>query len=190
MFATIDDVKRMLRLDGTTTTAAQDQRLQSFLDAAESRLRPRLMNFDAGSGTTVSYNVYAPSRIPLPIIGATIAQVRAWTTVSGGLRVFTTDEYTPEDQYVELEYPGFYQRVEVDWVYAGGVPEAVRDGVAMYAASLASRSQANSTGIKSERIGDYSYTISDAQVNKIGVPLDAWWMIKPYLKPRRVLTTP
>lgn len=187
MLAEIADVKRVLKL--TTTTAEQDQTIQEWIDTAESRVTPLLQDFETTSGTTSFYDVTAPARLDLTTRGSTVTAVRGYAWPTGSAHVFSGNELTTTERFVELEYPGYYERLEIDWEYAAGVPQAVRDGVAMYAAYLMSRSQASATGIKSERIGDYSYTISDVKLTSAGIPEDAWFLLKPFRRRRSVLTT-
>jgi hypothetical protein len=54
-----------------------------------------------------------------------------------------------------------YDRLTVAWSASGIVPKAVRDGVAMVAAATMLQAPADAGGLKSENIGDYSYTRDD-----------------------------
>jgi hypothetical protein len=208
--ATVADVKRILQ-----DTSIADADLEDFLDAAESWVRRRLRrNMDSSTQAThTEYIVRQDAEIQLPELTATIDSVTIFPT--GGVGVVGTvldpEEYMVMDagRKVRLlrgatwpdvlpdEVALWYDKVEVEYTPAADVPPAVRDATAILAAvwyvDAGSTGGGGSVGsIKSEHIGDYSYTLetgsssgSNAAGNgDEGIPPKVMKMLRPWVRNR------
>lgn len=164
--------------------------LSEALDAADSYLRTKLQPFDDKDGGTVKYhNVSRGGSVPLPTDLATVTAARLFRYSDSPAAVLRRDVdfyldggrlvLTPKSNAVE-----WFSRLEVDWGSPGSVPAAVRDGVALTAAALFAQFPRLFQGTRSERIGDYSYTLSDKEVEDV-VPLKALKLLQPFMKRRR-----
>lgn len=182
--ATVEDVRRV----GKIPTTVDDAEVQKALDAAESYLRTKLPRWDDSAGGVAKfYNVQGTAQLPLPSPDAAITGVKLFYHYrdATGETVPATDYATANGYLVLLrsDTRRWYARAEVTWTNVGSVPAAVRDGVALTAAALASQYGKLTGGMRSERIGDYSYTLSDKDVEVV-MPPKAKELLKPFLKRR------
>lgn len=212
--ATVGDVKRLMRLGNIT--AEQEAQMQEALEAVDSFLRPYLQDFGDASGTVIEHHVAPGSPIDLPVNGAAVAAVRTYLTPGASAITLTSALYQVSNTHLLLEplklsteiWPYTYgadftngvpgditlARVEFDWTAVADIPKAVRDGVALTAAVHWRQSQSYASGILSERIGDYSYTISrngGGRTNAFDqfVPASARALLRPFRRRLPVFTT-
>ena len=188
--ASVADVVRVLGLpaleEGDPRTAA----IEKALEAVESYIIPKLKPFTTEGSTTIRYNVAGDELIPLPVPGSAVSEVRTFLSpgfFGQSVLVLGTD-YALTDSGIRLfgDHATTYDRLEIDWTYGGGVPAAVRDGVALAAGALWRGQPAVASGLKSERIGDYSYTVSDVKTTFPDLARD---MLKDFMKSGRVFVT-
>lgn len=206
--ATLSDVQRVLQY--ATLTSAQVEQLQEALEVADALLRVKLQTFDSSSGTAAYYHSVPGAGLNLPVNGAAVTAVRTYLTPDADPILLTADLFQVADTHVLLErrlwdmpWPYGYgtqlvegtdlvvARVEVDWTYTGGIPKPVRDAVALTTGALWSQGPKFVSGLKSERIGDYSYTLGGGGVGEQDalIPAAALSLVKPYLKRRSVFVT-
>ena len=210
--ATVADVKRVMHI--TTTDQERDAQLAEALEAAESWFRKRAkQNYDQeGAMTATFWEVYEDAAFALPVDDATVTEVRI-----DGL-IADAGQYTFDGQSIRLRpylftepfegavgrrYIGIHQKVEVDYTSAsGGVPAAIRDGVARLAGWLWQTGPRQGTvsgsiigAIKSENLGGYSYTLEAAShvtggfmAGKTGFE-EAVAFLRPFMKRARVSVT-
>ena len=175
--ASVDDVKRALGHQ-----VAADGDLARYLETADSYVRPLLQAYDV-SGAQVArfYNVRGNESVRLPLKRAAVPAVRVHELADSAAQVLgPSDYYVTDDSVVLTLGTAENQRVEVDWSGAGiAVPAAVRDAVALTAAALYRRFPKLSSGMRSERIGSYSYTLNDEDVESVMPPM-ARDLIRPY----------
>ena len=207
--ATLADVQRVLQY--STLTAAQVEQLQEALEVADALLRTKLQAFDTSSGTSVFHHAVPGAGLPLPVNGASVSEVRTYLTPAAEPIILTSNLYQVSDTHVLLErrlwdmpWPYGYgtdwvvgsdrvvARVEVDWAYANGVPKPVRDAIALTTGALWSQGPKFVSGLKSERIGDYSYTFDGGGQGtnpERFIPAAALGLIEPYRKRKSVFVT-
>lgn len=190
--ATIADVRRVMKLRGTTVIPDED--LAWALEVATSYLQPRLKPYGEPGGTMTYYSVRGSEFLPLPIPGAQVTAVRAQYT-HGAAPWALTPLYTPfyvvtsTEVRLLLNSTDRYDTVEVDWTTDLPVPAALREGVAMFAASLYMTNTKLLGGTRSEHIGDYSYQLADKDVDDV-MPARAKKLLGPFLRRTRVFVTP
>jgi hypothetical protein len=197
------DVRRLL-----PQVQASDAQLQFYIDVVLSYLGPRLLPLDAGTGTAVFYKVRQGESLPLPVYGATVTSVTVWDVSTSVGRPLTSPDYWEADGGIlrttdpsgawgyDPRYwvPPFdttashYHKVVVEWEAPAVAPAAFKEGIALWAASLLQTNPKLTSGMRSERIGDYSYTLADRDVESV-VPARARVLLKPFLRKRRVLST-
>jgi len=208
--ATLADVKRVAGI----TTSTNDVALTAALQAVESYLESRLLPYGRSGGTEVYVHALPGASFRLPVPDATVAAVRGYAypgspprvlspindyQVANGSVVLTQwgpyyyDGYTrgdiPPAAGVGLAFaPATWDRIEIDWTSASGVPAALRDGVAIAAASLASQQGRVSGGVRQETIGDYSYRLDDKDFASL-IPSKAQTLLAPFLRRRSVLVS-
>jgi hypothetical protein len=180
--ATIADVRRL----APGTSGKTDEEVGYALEVAESYLRERLLPFTE-TATERLYGVRGNQVIFLrPEI--TVAAVRTWDAHDGASYLRATPaDFLPTTEGVRLMHSSetTWPRVEVDYVWAGDVPPAVREGVALTAANFLVTLPQLASGLRSERIGDYSYTFSDKDL-EAAIPRRALQLMRPWLRRPRV----
>lgn len=210
--ATVEDVRRMLKIPESSVDDERDRQLADALDAASSWVSNRLrQRYDESTGGTyTAYDHLETDEILLPRVGCTVTEVRvtlhddSYLTL-GDAHVLTSDQYdvieglngndiirlrpsmtfAPFEGAVAQRYPRLYRKVEIDWEPPDSgdlVPAAVRDATALLAAGMWKTAPRLAGGIKSEKIGDYSYTLDDL---KGGEGSDYWSQAMRLLRPFR-----
>lgn len=175
--ASVDDVKRALG-----HPVADDEALSHYLETADSYVRPLLQSYDvSGVQSEWYYNVRGTESVRLPLRRAAVPTVRVYELHDSAPRVLGPSEYyVTDDRVVLVLGSDELEKVEVQWSSAGiAVPAAVRDAVALTAAALYRRFPKLSSGMRSERIGSYSYTLNDKDVERVMPPM-ARDLIRPY----------
>lgn len=194
--ATPADVRRVLRM---TVAQASDASVQPALDAVTSWLGERLPEYDATLGTTTYLDVEVPSDIYLAVPGASVVEIR---TRDGA--VIPSSSYDVTRKFVRVRYGTswpqrssllvggsrsyVYDLLKLDWMRNFTVPQAIVEGAALTAAAYWLQGPQLATGMRTERLGDYSYTLSDKDVEQM-MPPKAKALLGPFLNRRRVTTT-
>jgi hypothetical protein len=198
--------------------------IQPFLDAATAwveRITGR--DWDA-TGTVIEnfYNVRQGTVIRLRDEAPTVTQVLVFPDVgnddnffelsgvggAGGYRLLNRGRLQLVANRFTIPFEGahgermltWWSRVKVTYTASAVVPTPIREAVAMIAASDFSKASsgnivASAGGITSEKIGDYSYTLSDPSSSSAsggsggGIPPEALRMLRPYSAARRVRNT-
>lgn len=179
--ATLTDVRRVLRI--TTDDVLRDASLQASLDAAEEWFRARSgWQYDEdGNGTAKFYAIPSGGAIRLPLAPSTVLAVRiapsgtpdslwadAFTSLStGSWQLQRGRTLRLKDWRSAGITGGTYSTwdVEVDYTAPALASRSVRDGVARLAAADWMGTGGGGdvlSGITSEKIGDYSYTIGSS----------------------------
>lgn len=198
----VDDVRRV---GGITADPPTDETLDASRASIESWFKFVSGRTYEEDGTDVFFNGRLDDIFKLSATDAVPSEVRIWTlpeldpwtftddtnwqVTNAGLQLFL---FAPLFQAMQQGTAGWslrdrYARVEVDWDSEAVVPEAVRDGIALLAASLYKQGKTStSQNVKSERIGDYSYTL-DAGTSTSQATVEAlnpigFSLIKPFLR--------
>jgi hypothetical protein len=77
--------------------------------------------------------------------------------------------------------PGYYVRVVVAYVASGVIPASVREACACWAAHMYKTSGMATSGLSSERLGDYSYSVN---ASESGVPEAVRQLLGSYCQSR------
>lgn len=193
--ASVLDVRAALRL--RDETAANDDDLAHSLAVAASWLQDKVPGYGVANGTINEFNVSTDAVIRLPVRSATVSQVRAWyadtatptvltagtdyLVIEGGVRLFGGRSTGLDPRYGPDDVARTFARVDVSWSAADPVPDALREGVALFAAGLWATNPKLTSGMRSETIGSYSYTLSDKDVEDV-MPSRARALLKPYMR--------
>lgn len=183
-FATLEDVKRKLRIREADEDAERDGWLQDELDAAdawvEAIVGPDWLS--TTGGTKIYYDVREDASILLPQVGCTVTEVRVVFAVdvvfvATDTTTLTTADYTIDDELRTLtlrpvltewvfenaygvRWPRMYRQVEIDWdASPDDPPLALRDAVAILAAGQYTSNTRLAAGFTAEKMGDYSYAV-------------------------------
>lgn len=207
--ASVNDVQRVLRLANLSPT--QEVQLAEALEAAESWFFARAKKaFDAqGLQTYVAYDVSENGRIELPVHEAQVLAVYVgdWPTtyydvIDGNtVRLRTSLVVSPFYNAMARRFQGTHRAVRVDYVPVGGIPHAVRDGIARLAGWLwitGPRPPLGEEGttptLQSENLGGYSYTLAKSEGSSDGGDseqgfVDAQRLLRPFMRRARVSVT-
>jgi hypothetical protein len=184
----IADVRRVAGFSADPTPP--DATLAAAVEAIESWFT-KVSKRDFSTGGTASfYNVKFSDMLTLPADASSIDAVRVSYAI-GYEAVWTWYQLVNGNQ-VQLRAPwtGFYDteatratiaRVEVDWTASGEVPPAVRDGVAILAGALVRKAKSSTSGMTSEKIGDYAYTLESAADCKSLSPA-GYSLLRPFVR--------
>lgn len=218
--ATVEDVRRMLKIPESSVDDERDRQLESALEAAESWVHVRLrQRFDEETGGThTAYDHRETDEILLPRIGCSVTEVRVTLgseidlVAMADSATLTADQYdvisglngprairlrpsmiiAPFEGAVAERIPRTFRKVEIDWEPPSSgdlVPAAVRDATALLAAGMWKVAPRLTAGIKSEKIGDYSYTLDDL---KGGEGSDYWSqamrILRPFIRRKPMVT--
>lgn len=208
--ATLADVRRYL--PGVTV---DDNILQPLLDSVTEWIK-EYANADWDASGSVTENFYhvmsgkilklkdsAPSSVAVnTYLG--ISSTASALTIDSGFRVMSNGRVQLREisrmgrvqglRPEELDAAGSgdteYSRVEVTYTASNVVPAPIKEAVAMTVAARYSQAKLNVSGVKSERLGDYSYTREDSskEGSVPGVPDAALTNIEPYRRTRRAVT--
>jgi len=211
---TTADIRRLSGITADPPTDATLEASQEAIEAWFNRVSGRTYGTD---GTAVFGAARIDDPLSIPEQNITVAEVRCygadtenpvltltnstdWQVIAGHIVevIYGQAGWHGRDVESALAYDGYmthveYNRIEVDWESLETVPANVRDGIALLAGSLYSQGITSTSSIKSEKIGDYSYTLESGggmtnaavkELNPIGYAL-----IKPDLRRRRVAVT-
>jgi hypothetical protein len=91
---------------------------------------------------------------------------------------------------LEIITPGLFARVEVSYLPTGKVPFSIREAVAMIAAFSFQNVDVDMSAMRSESMGDYSYTLeTGADGERIVIPKRASRYLRPFRRTKRVFST-
>jgi len=207
--ASLADVKRILRL--TTVDAARDAQLLASLAAIESLYETKLRFLDKEGNWVEAYfdvfedaTLYLPSRdgvvtlvkvfeypssIGVPLSSVALGRSHGYELTDTGMVILRPSLFvSPFEGASATRRLRTYSRVEIHYRGTGQIPAAVTEGIALLAAGhwKITPSILESGGLKSEKIGDYSYTTGDTeQGEQPDYVIEARRFLGPYLAQRR-----
>jgi hypothetical protein len=210
-FAALADVKQILGY--TDDDPVRDAKLQHNLDVVESwAAGQRWRLSDTGPQMETYWDISEDATLSLPDDDSTITKVKVYeypssygvplSPISLGLGHgydITNDgriilrpvlQMSPFEGASAQRRLRQYSRVEVHYIGTGIIPQAVTEGIAFLAAGYTIDGPRALKGIKSERIGDYSYTLGDQPGDEVGVPsyvARANWLLVPFMHRQRVM---
>jgi hypothetical protein len=210
--ASLADVKRIMRLDDVN--AARDDKINAALRAIEAWAALRLKGLaDAGPQAETFFDIYEDATLPLPARDAVVTKLKVYDYPSSqGIPLSPIElglghGYDITDSEVILRpvlgvspFEGAqasrrtrcYSRVEVFYIATGVVPADVTEGIAFMAAGYYQFGPTILQAIRSERIGDYSYTVDVNQDPNTGMPFyvsQALFFLTPHMRKSRVSVT-
>lgn len=179
--ASLTDVKRILRIPPTSVDAERDANLRAALDAIESWASRSLKGLTAsGSQVETYFDIYEDATLHLPGDDIVVTKVTVWlypssepvdwfaADTTGGPRYQVTDDgklilrpVLNMNSDAGRTLLRCYERVDVFYEGTGVVPRGVTEGIALMAAGYYSEGPQILRNVKSEKIGDYSYTLND-----------------------------
>jgi hypothetical protein len=212
-FATLDDVKRILRISDTNT--ARDAQLRASLDAIESWASTKTWKIPKeGPNIETYFDIYEDAAIELPGRDVVVTAVKVYEypssagiaispvslglghgyeiTGDGRLLLRPLLDISPFEGAVARRFLRCYSRVEVFYNGSGAVPRALTEGIAFLAAGHWQDGPRALSGLSGEKIGDYSYTLrvrESAVSDNPSFIARAEWMLSPFLKNSRVTVT-
>jgi hypothetical protein len=210
--ASLDDVNRIL---GYTTgdNATRDAKVRAELNAVESWADDALWKISAeGQNVEVFFDVAEDATLIMPAGDCTVTKVKIYPYASGNDSFFYlyVNSMSSTGQGYDLDDDGrlilrpmmtfmpfegaradrllrYYARVEVHYIGTGVIPPAVSEGIAFLAAGYHRYGPKVLDGLKSERIGDYSYTLGGVQPGETLPYLEqAQFFLRKYLRKQRV----
>jgi hypothetical protein len=211
--ASLADVKRILRIPSTSTNEERDARLQAALDAIESWASQSLWKISAeGPNVEVFFDVRDDSTLHLPASDLTVTKVKIipaygvddfyWLYFNesstgagfdlddqGRLMLRPAHFYAPFEGARAERLPRYYARVEVHYIGSGVVPRAVTEGIAFLAAGYYTHAPTALNAIKSEKIGDYSYTLGSEGgdgANALPYIEQAFFFLRDFMRRQKV----
>ena len=170
MFATLDDVKRVLRipLDNTDNDIELTAALEAANDLVSRKVHVRYLN---GERVTDFYEVAADALLPLPAEEIVVSKVEVASYPDEDLYEF--DDYYATGNAVRLggnfggmgvwdtrHVRNYYQHVRLTYTALDTVPAGLRDATALYAVGFYPEPLQSQGNVISEKLGDYSYTLS------------------------------
>lgn len=184
MYASLEDVKRILRIPADSVDEERDNQLRGALDAVNSWAEGALTISKDGPGLEVYFDIPEDSTLKLPAADVTVTTVKVFEypsafgiplspielglghgydlTTSGLLILRPTLFVSPFEGATAQRRLRTYCRVEVNYIGTGVVPRRVTEGIAFLAAGYWQDGPRALTGLTSEKIGDYSYTLGGA----------------------------
>lgn len=212
--ATLDDVKRILRVTGTD--ADRDAQLTGALEAVESWAEERVKYVPITDDDDVDvvetyFDIYEDATIQLPTSDCTVTAVKVFEYPSSNgiplspvqlglghgydvdgdnLILRPTLGFSPFEGVSAQRRLRAYSRIEVSYRATGTVPAAVRDGIAFLAAGVWQDGPRALAGLTSEKIGDYSYTVgSGAPGDPASYVTQAMFFLHTFLRRSRISVT-
>jgi hypothetical protein len=187
------DVKRILK-----DTSIDGASLTPYLQAAETWIEKVLgRDFDVtGSVTERFANIRQDGMLYLSDIAPTsivITGYRRADSVTGSVLVEDASWQHLGDGKIQLLWtslgslPWTWERIDVAYTASGQIPAPIREAAAIAAAALYRRSSLQASGLQSERIGDYAYTVTPGGQNSTessAIPAAARQMMRPWKKTR------
>jgi len=203
------DVKRQLRIADDDTS--QDAAISAALAAVNSWASQLKWKFAAeGPQMETYFDVNEDATLWLPAPDSVVTKVKVYEypssygiplspielglghgfdlTDDGALILRPVLQISPFEGATAQRRLRAYSRVEVHYIGTGVVPKAVSEGIAILAAGFYTDGPRALKGLKSERIGDYSYTVGSgsAQDEMPEYQARAMWLLKPFLHRMRV----
>ena len=207
--ASLADVNRILGFT-TGADATRDAKVLAALAAIESWAESRLKHIgQEGSFVHSVFDVHEDATLWLPVRDAVVTLVKVFDypsvtglnqflsgidkgyelTDDGGVILRPLTRVEVFDRAYGDRLPKTYARVDVHYQTSGQVPRAVTEGIAILAAGHY-KDPGVLGSLKSERIGDYSYTNSEESENdEPNFVVRGMWWLGPFLRKRRVSVT-
>ena len=206
--ASLADVKRILRL--TDDNPTRDAEIRAALDAVESWAESALWKISLpGAQCEVYWDIPEDATLFLPAADVTVTRVKVFEYPSSAgvplspielglghgydldddarLMLRPTLYYSPFEGAGGQRRLRTYSRVEVHYIGTGVVPRAVTEGIAFLAAGYWKDGFRALTGLTSERIGDYSYTLGEIKPGESAPYVtQAMWFLRRFLRKQKV----
>lgn len=183
-YASLEDVKRVLRIPADSVNDDRDAQLRGALDAVNSWAEDSLTVSKDGPGLEVYYDIPEDATLKLPAPDVTVTTVKVFEypsafgiplspielglghgydlTSSGLLILRPTLFVSPFEGATAQRRLRTYVRVEVNYIGTGVVPRRITEGIAFLAAGVWQDGPRALSGLTAEKIGDYSYTLGGA----------------------------
>jgi len=210
--ASLEDVNRILGYN-TGDDTGRDAKIRAELAAVESWADTALWNISAEGPNVESYfDVYEDGTLYLPAGDLTVTKVKIIPYAAGDdsfyyiyvnseagslggydlddqgrlylrpMRTVTPFEGARADRLMKV-----YARVDVHYIGTGVVPRAVTEGIAFLAAGYHAYGPKALEAIKSEKIGDYSYTLAGVSGDEeLPYIRQAYFFLNRYMRTMRV----
>ena len=208
-FATLADLKVTLQI--ADSQEPRDTWLQAALDAADDWVREIVRaDYDfAGTATQKFYNVHEDAKLHIPVPGATVEEVRRLCDADSTAEVLEEDcDYVVEaplenglNQWIRLEpifrravsgldgeafrtrLPRDWRVIEMDYSSDGSVPAPINRATTQLAGILFETGPQLSSGKISERIGDYSYSLTGGGERQLTGHAGGFGLVMRLLRP-------
>lgn len=209
--ASLYDVRLALRIPSSDVNEERDAQLRVALEAVEGVFIDRLKNITAsGPQMIVWYDVYEDATIHLPSSEITVTKLNVFEypsspgiplspielgfghgydlTDDGCILLRPTLAFSPFEGATAQRRLRAYSRVEVHYIGNGVINPTITAGIAYLAAGWWQDAPRAMSGLTSEKIGDYSYTLGDLAADD-GIP--GFWargmlLLKPFLNTSRI----
>jgi hypothetical protein len=209
--ASVNDVRLALRVPSSNVNEDRDEQLRVALEAVESIFIPRLKGItEEGPQMMTYWDVAEDATLRLPSDDVTVTKVKVYEypssygiplspialglghgydlTDDGKLLMRPTLAVSPFEGAMAQRRLRWYSRVEVHYLGTGFIKANITAGIAFLAAGWWQDGPRALSGLTSERIGDYSYTLGAASTD--GLP--SFWdrgmiMLQPDLKQQKVM---
>lgn len=213
--ASLDDVKRVLRF--TDSDPQRDAQLQADLDAVESWAEMHLWRLSQiGAQVETYFDIPEDATLHLPAADVTVTLVKAFEhpssvgvplsaielglghgydiSADGKLILRPILTVSPFEGATAQRRMRTYARVEVHYQGTGVIPQAVTEGIAFLAAGYWQDGPRALSGLRSEKIGDYSYSLGGGSSSSVSEDTPSFvtralWLLTPFLKRQRVSVT-
>lgn len=207
--ASLDDVNRILKFT-TGENPSRDADLRAALSAVESWAESSLWKISVeGPNVEVYFDIVEDATLHLPAGDLTVTKVKIIpyasgddsfffvyaNSQSGSLQGYDLDDQgrlmlRPQQTYSPFEGAHAsrllrtYSRVEVHYIGTGVIPRAVTEGIAFLTAGYWKFGSQALENVKSEKIGDYSYTLGNS--DDLPYLTQANFFLKRFMKTQRV----
>lgn len=183
-YASLDDLKRVLRIPSDSVNEDRDAQLRGALDAVNSWAEDALTISKDGPGFEMYFDVSEDASLKLPAADVVVTTVKVfeypssfgvplspielglghgYDLTSTGLLILRPSLFVSPFEGASAERRlRQYSRVEINYIGTGVVPRRVAEGVAFLAAGWWQDGPRVLQGLTSEKIGDYAYTIGGA----------------------------
>lgn len=208
--ASLEDVKRIMRIGSADVDAERDARLRAALAAVESWAETSLWYISkSGPWVEVYWDVPEDHTLYLPADDVVVTKVRVFEYPSAygvplspvelglGHGYDVTDDgklilrpslfVSPFEGASATRRMRQYARVEVHYEGTGVIPRAVSEGIAFLAAGYYEYGPLALKNMKSEKIGDYAYTLGGLNPEEeLPYVRQANFFLKRYMRRQRV----
>lgn len=210
MYATLSDVKRVLNISEESVDDERDAKIRASLLAMESWVAGKLDGLsDKGDQVAAFFDIAEDATIHMPASDITVTKVKVFEypsaagialsavelgfghgydlTDDGDVLLRPTLGVSPFEGAAASRVLRYYSRVEVFYEGTGVIPQHVTEGVAFLAAGYFEDAPRTLAGLRSEKIGDYSYTRDTAdESGEKSYVAQGLWFLKPSMRQARL----